>query len=306
MIKVFGGSDTYESYSSAKKFAEKRAKEKGLEMEIVEVDDISGPAELMQKIEGIGMFTEEKLIFAKRLFKNRKVVDYFGANFEKIKGYEIVIWEGSKPDGKLKLAKLLKKEKCIELHELQKPWQIEKWVADVCRAKKIPLSKAQISYLVERTSDDKWVLINELQKIFLFLDGKKSISDDELRTLIGLESRGDIWKFVEFLMDRNIKESLIEFDKLNRYEDNVFYVLAMIQREVSLLTDVLIKKNTDQDYKSLGIHPFVLQKTIKNSNKYSLDDLYIMQLELVNIETKIKKGELPERLALQEFLIQKT
>lgn len=306
MIKIFGGTDTFESYQGAKKYAEKKAKELSLELEIINIDDLSSPTDLMEKIEGIGMFSVSKFILGKRLFKNKKILDYVATNYDKLKNYELAFWEDSKPDGKLKLTKSVKKDKCLEVYELPKPWELEKWVQKVCQAKRIPLSKTQISFLVERSPEDKWIIVNQLQKIFLYLDGAKTISDEELSAIIGLDSRGDIWKFVEKLMSKDIKGCIEEFNKINRYEDNVFYVLAMIQREVNLLRDVLIQKNSDADYKSLGIHPFVLQKTMKYSDKYSLQDLYIMQLDLIKIETEVKSGKLPERIALTQFLVNKT
>ena len=127
MIYLFFGEDTYESYTKAKEALDKLCQKTNSSAEIVNADEISDINIFLQKLEGVGMFSDASIIFAKRLFNNKKLLEYFAENFESLNKYNIVIWQDSKADGKLKLTKALTANKAIYNFELPREAELKNW-----------------------------------------------------------------------------------------------------------------------------------------------------------------------------------
>jgi DNA polymerase-3 subunit delta len=307
MIKLFCGEDTYESYTNAQKLAKTLAKEKQIETKIINSDELSDPSEILIEIEGVGMFSSSKVILLKRPLSNKKLIDFLVEKFERLNEYEIILWQDSNADGKLKFVKMLKDKKQINNFDKLKAWQLEAWVENICKAKNIKLTKDQIKFIVERTEENKWFVINELRKIDLYLatDGKKNnptLTETELSRILGLDVRGDIWKFLDYLGNKDNKNLLSEYERIINYEDNVQYLIAMINRELSILAKIVFSKENSLDLKELKLHPFVLQKTLKKSSNFKFEEIRNLLNKLFNLDLSIKSGEISDKLGLKLFL----
>lgn len=300
MIKVFAGEDTFESYTKAKSEFNKISK--SMDSKILNADEISVD-EFLVEIEGVGLFSSEKVIFAKRFFKNKKLVELLTDGFERIDQFELIIWEDSKPDGRSKLVKLLKKNGRITEFNKPKDWQIEKWMDGLIKVMKINLSRNQIGKLIEITEANKWLIYSDLKKIKIYFEKNNSnkISDEEFTVLISGGVNGDIWKLTDYFGEKKFNLAFEEIKKLLFFEDNVQYILAMLAREIDLLLKVKEAEEKNLDKKSLKIHPFVLQKTIKKSQNFTKQEISSWMKKLLTLDLKIRQGKIKGDLGMYQL-----
>jgi DNA polymerase III delta subunit len=87
-----------------------------------------------------------------------------------------------------------------------------------------------------------------------------------------------------------------------KFETNTQYLIAMLSRELSIMFKLKYFSENNMDLKDLGLHPFVLQKSIKKIKNFSLEDLKNKIRDLMLLDYKIKSGRLPDTLALKLFL----
>lgn len=303
MIQLFEGTDTFESYTKVKKEAKAAAKSENLDLEIIDADEDIDKHTILEKVEGVGLFSDSNILLLKRLDQNKKLVEFFIDNFEKLDKYPIFIWIDGKADSRQKLINLIKKEKRIKSFELPKPWQFESWISMVAKQKDFSLTKSQINFLIERNSESKWLLLNELFKINAFLknNNKKSLTDLELEELCSGQ-KGDIWKFVDDLGNKKYRNMLLEGQKLINYEESVQYIISMIHREINLMTKVKMFEKLGKPLKEMRLHPFVLQKTTKKAQNFSLEDLKKLLIDLFNLDLSIKKGEIEEKIGFKMYI----
>lgn len=305
MIRLYSGDDTFESYTTAFKEAKNLAKTLNYELKIINADELNKLDEFLQEIEGVGMFSANYVIFAKRLLKNKVLSEFLVENFERMNNYEIIIWEDSKADSRLKLIKTITKNKSSFNFNLPKEWQMNKWVEQISKAKKVNLKTDQINYIVSRLSTNKWQILNEINKLKLYLEAEKkdTLELNELEQILGFNVNGDIWKFLDFFGNKKKKEMILEFEKINKYESNIQYLIAMIGRELNLLFKVLYGKEQNLDSKAFGLHPFVLQKTLSKAKNFTKDEVIGLVKKLTELDFKIKSGDIDEVTALSLYLI---
>lgn len=304
MIYLFSGQDTYESYKKAKIEANNLVSKTNFELKIIDSDSITNVQKFVDELEGVGMFSESYIILLKRLTDNKKLETYVVENFEILSKYEILIWEDGKADARSKFFKLVKDKGLIYTFEQLKPRDTIKWLDGLLKEKAINLNQNQKEFLVARIGDSKWFLENEVEKIRLFLlnEAAKTISDEDLNVLLGLDAKGDIWEFLDSFGRRNAKATVNEFNKLTRFEDNTQYLIAMVNREISILTKAIYCLENHIRPEVLKLHPFVLSKTLEKAKRFTINDLKNFSKKLFDLDLAIKKGEIDDKLGLTLYL----
>ncbi len=303
MIYLFSGEDTYESYTKAREALAKLCQKTNSTTDIVNADEIIDVNIFLQKLEGVGMFSDASIIFAKRLFNNKKLLEYFVENFDRLNKYNIVIWQDSKVDSKLKLAKLLANNKAIYNYDLSREGELKNWLMSEAKRENVQLSSSQVQFIIERITD-KWALINEIMKLKIYLKAKdkKGLADNELNDILGFNIKGDMWKFLDFVGIRNKKSAMNEFKKLTAFESNTQLLLAMLDRELRLISQVIYARKNGTDLKDLKLAPFVLQKTQSKASKFNFKEVQSYLSKLFSLDMAIKSGEIDENLGMIMFL----
>ncbi len=306
MIKLFHGEDSFESYVNAFKEAKNIADKNNLEIKVLNVDEIDRIDQFASEIEGVGMFSSESVIFAKRLFKNKAIVNFLEENFDRLNNYSIIIWHDAKVDGRLNLTKKLSKAKSVFIYNELKEWQIGDWLQKIAKAKGISLTKDQINHIAGRLGTNKWIILNELNKLKIFIDSTddKSLTNEDIDKILGFNINGDIWAFLDYFGNLERIKMLEEFEKITKFENNTQYLIAMISRELNLIYKIKYAKENDLDLKTLGMHPFVLQKTLKKAGNFSVEKVRILFRNLLELDTNIKQGEVDEVTGMALFLTQ--
>lgn len=305
MIKLFGGKDQYESYTRAKKDAENTAKNLKIPLRIINLDMIDSFEGFIQELEGIGMFSENSVFLLKRLSANKKVETYFSENYQILKNQEIILWEDNNPDGRNKLIQILKKDGVLFSYEELKEKDLKNWISEEIKKEKIKIKNSDIDFLVQNLELDKFVVRNEIKKIKLYMESqnKNEVSFEEINEILGFNIKGNVWKFLDYLGERNRKKCLEEYLKLTAFEDNTQYLIAMVERELSILSQIKYSEKHSLDLRDLKLHPFVLQKSQTKARNFKWEEIKFFFAKLLNLDFAIKNGDIDEKLGLTLYLL---
>jgi DNA polymerase III delta subunit len=303
MIQLFCGEDVYESYKASKETASQIASKKQIDLKIINADEMD-PVSFIDAIEGIDMFSNGTVILAKRALNNKRLVEVLNERFEHFNSYDLLLWQDGKADLRTALVKKLKEQKTLKDFPSLKQWQFEKWLKTELVEKKIKLSTEQIHYLLTHVELNKLTLLSELEKISLFLQSKRvtTLTNAELSEILGFDIKGDIWVFLDAFGEKNLDKALTEYKKLTTYETLGQYLIVMIARELSNIAQILILTEKKEDLKQLGLHPFVLEKTVKKSRNFTLAEVTKLMDDLIDTDVAIKSGDIDEDLGLTMFL----
>ncbi len=179
------------------------------------------------------------------------------------------------------------------------------------KSKKINISQASINLIVDRSSEDRKNLKNELTKIELFLAGKKSFKDDDLLKITNLAEDYSMIKIVDLSLAKEKKQLFkILNENIFNQEDNIILIRSYINRSKRLirLSDQYSKnKNLDQTISSYKPPIFWKEKDIvkKQLQIWNKDSLLNLIKELNKIELLIKKNVSSSKELLFDFLTNK-
>jgi DNA polymerase-3 subunit delta len=120
---------------------------------------------------------------------------------------------------------------------------------------KISLSHTNVNLIISKCKGDRGVLKNELNKIKLYMNDKKTISVDELIKLINLIENHDVSDLVENCLAKKIKKTLKILDENNFSSEDVMVIVRTFSKNAKNLLSLV------NDYKKNNN----LEKTIANA-----------------------------------------
>lgn len=303
MITLVSGTNTYNSYKKAKELLSSFAQKQNLSQKILDADIITDPNFLLQEIEGVSMFDNGNVILAKRLLNNKKLTTFFSDNFESLNKYPIIIWQDSSADLRLKLVQRIKSKGGYLEFKDEREAEIKKWVGEELAKRGVSLTRELVDYIFLHVGIDKFHLENEIEKIALFKQSVQvEITEKVLNRLLGYETKGDIWKFLDFFGKRNKQKAIEEFLKLTSFEDNFQYIIAMIAREIRIFLSILFAKKNYLNFSELKINPFVLNKSAAKVSNFKEQELKMFSKKLLELDVAIKTGRIDEDIGLILFL----
>ena len=109
--------------------------------------------------------------------------------------------------------------------------------------------------IINKCNNDRQNLLNELEKIKLFLLNKKTISNQEILQLVNLTENHSINELINFCLAKNRKQTLNILNDNNFSNEDCFMIIrTMLKKTKNLLNLVKEFKNNNN-----------LEKTINNA-----------------------------------------
>ena len=229
-------------------------------------------------------------------------------------GENIVIWwEYIKDKDSYKKIKLmplflfLKKQKFVQEFNTPTGINLDKWVQNWAREIGTSIGSVAAKTLVAQIGDNLWQLDNELVKISLYTKNKE-IDLDDIDAMVRTSLGGDAWDFLYNLSHKNKKEAikLLE-EQLSSGAEPIEILTRMVwQFRVLLLVkeSLEIKTLTSSELaQNLGLHPYVVQKSLTVVKHFSLDELKKAFEDLSRIDLKIKTGQGDPAAILDLFIL---
>ena len=180
------------------------------------------------------------------------------------------------------------------------------------KTKKIDISTESINLIIERSSEDRKNLRNELKKIDLFIGNKKKIDFDDLIKLTNLSENHSINKIVDMSLAKNTRETLrVINENIFSTEDIIIIIRSYLlksKRLLKLTTELEKNKNIDQVISSSKPPIFwkdkdVVKKQLKIWDKKST----IALIQNINeVELQLKKNTKSALNILQNFIIEQS
>ena len=247
--------------------------------------------------------------------------------FEKIhnnipKNSYFVLQNTKRPDSRLKSTKFLQKllknneadEKSFMLPEI---WDYEgqkKYLKDSANKMNITIDEDATELIINSIGNDSYKLMNELAKAKIYLTALSNNSKKELILKsvdvkkIFNDHQSNIFKIVDFLLQKNIQKSLIEINYLLQKGEPALRLNAGLISQVRIhtiikLTTITGKDDTETICKLASIsNPkriFFIRKKIKNTPQEYLINL---MRNLLNIESLLKKGNNPMNVFIENLI----
>lgn len=164
-----------------------------------------------------------------------------------------------------------------------------------------------INLLIDRVGNNPLIMQNEINKIKIYKDNDKNITDEDILNLTTKKIDIDIFKLIDYIVKKD-KEKAIELYtemlKMNEEPLKIVVILANQFRIMYQSKQLLKKGYSEKEISSiLKIHPYRVKLAIQNSRQYESKTLLKYLNDLADIDIGIKTGILNKDLALELFIL---
>ena len=177
---------------------------------------------------------------------------------------------------------------------------------------KISLSNEYINFIVDKCAGDRRNLLNEIEKIQLYLKDKKNITNDEIFKLINLSENHNINDLINNCLAKKQKKLFNILNENIFSNEDCIIIIRTLLKKAKILLNLINQFNLNND----------IEKTIKNArppifwkeknivkdqiNLWSVEKIKNLIVETNNIELQIKKNSLNAINFTTNFLLEKS
>ena len=216
-----------------------------------------------------------------------------------------VIITADKVDRKRKLFKTLTKLKTAVACEA--PKENEGWLRKRAEEAGYSLSSDAARFLVNRVGPRPGVLAKELEKTLLYAGKNKSVSERDVAEVVGESKLENVFALTDALKTKNPEKALRLLNNQIDHGEEPIKILGTIARQLRMIWEVkhYQQKNlpAGQIAKTMGAHPFMVEKALQHTRRFSTQQLRNGYLELANADRSLKSTSKDPTAVMQTLIL---
>ena len=189
---------------------------------------------------------------------------------------------------------LKKKAECVEFKALYDN-HVLPWIKRYLKTEGIGITDEAVRILHENIGNSLRALANELQKVILNLNGRKTVEADDIQDVVGLSRGYSIFELSNAIGMKKFDRSLVISKRMLELGESPIGIVTMLIRHFSILLKVRhgmrLRWNQNQIVKTAGISPYFLNDYISQSKNFSSEQIqrsFHMLLDTdVNLKNKL-------------------
>lgn len=182
---------------------------------------------------------------------------------------------------------------------------LEHAVQALADERRVRMTPNAITELVAYTQGDLWQ-INNIIPVLGHAAGKSEASENLVREYVHAEADADIFKLMDAVSERRESQALALLEESFAAGEHPLGLLAMLQRQFRILTLVQEASKTetrpDAIARELSLHPFVVQKALRQVRGFTVRELGDANSRLLVIEEQAKTTPVDPRLLITTFV----
>ncbi len=219
----------------------------------------------------------------------------------------VMVFVERKVDKRGKLYKAIKEAGHIAEIEKQGEQEVAIWAAKLLANSKKKITKADMSYLISMVGVDMEILSNELEKLICYCINKPVIKKEDIDAVCSKQLSIRIFDLMDQMSYKNQKKALDCYYELITDKNEPFAILRMIGRQFNLLLQAKDLKgrgmNKGDIQKTMGQQYFIVDKCIKQSANFTIDELKEGLKDSVDTEDRMKKGLIDPNIGVELLIV---
>lgn len=321
MIIFLHGPDTYRSRQKLNEIIEhyKKIHKSGLNLRYLDRENLNF-IDFKSEMETSSMLGEKKLIVLKDIFVNKDFQEEFLKQREKFVNSDniILIYEKKKIDENAPFFKFLKGHSKSQEFELLEGQKLKNWVVKKFGKYQVQIDPKAIDEIINFVGNNLWQMESEIKKLVNYKNGpaaakasagKQKIEVKDVELLVRPKIETDIFKTIDAISEKKKSRALALLHQHLEKGDAPLYLLAMINFQFRNLLMIKSRQLGGEFYanymeipKELGLHPYVVKKTIQQARKFSLEELKKIYRKIFQVDLAIKTGKMEPEIALDMLI----
>jgi DNA polymerase-3 subunit delta len=183
------------------------------------------------------------------------------------------------------------------------------WIVNETRQQGGQIEPRAAEMLKEMVGVDTRQAGMEIAKLLAYVNWERPLNPSDVEAVCIVTSQQSVFDFVDALSNGNGRTAQHLLHRLLETEDP-FSLWGMVIRQFRLLIqarEILDGRGTKEDVaRSLGVHPFVAEKTTGQASRFSVESLEYVYRKLLAIDEGVKTGKFTLELALDTLVVELT
>ncbi len=328
MILFLYGKDTFRSRQQLHKMVEKFRADRDPEgLNVVTLDaEKEKPAAVLEQLFAAPFLAERRMVVIEQLLttkqKDLQTEILRILKEQRVPEFNVVLFWDSVDTGKTKEVKellaILSKEKFAQKFDLMIGSELAGWITTEVQERDGSIAREAALFLATTVGGDMWRLNGLIDQLVAYVQspavtegGKGEVHEISLadaRLFVNEKVDDNIFNLVDAIVAKQPRQVYAMIAEQYRKGEDAQFIFAMITRQFKILLQLRDLYNRQDNVpsdvlaKQLGLHPFVVKKSLPLVKRYSLDELKQIYSELLEIDIKTKTGQGDQSLLLDLFV----
>lgn len=265
------------------------------------------PREVIDLAETMPFFAERRVIFLEDtgFFKNQcqDLPEYMA----ELPEYLCMIFVETEVDKRSRMYKAVKKYGRVVEFSAQDGNTLMRWVLGLMKKENKKITQKDMELFLGKTGTDMGNIERELEKLFCYTMGREVITTEDIEAVCTTQISNHIFDMIKAVTEKKQKKALDLYYDLLTLKEPPMRILFLLARQFNLIMQVkeLEKEGHDRNTiaKRLGLQPFVVRNYSAYAGKYSVEELRGCVEECVNMESRVKTGQITDVLSVELLLV---
>jgi len=180
--------------------------------------------------------------------------------------------------------------------------KLRQWITDQVERKGGEIEAFAAEELAAFVGSDLRLLDQELDKLISYVDRARPITKADVHLLVSYVQQANVFEMVDALGRRDGEQAIKLLHRLLEDGEHPLSLLGMIVRQFRIMMQVkdLAQRGIPPSKigAQLGLHPFVAEKGLRQSQNFSMEQLETIYRKLLETDLAIKTGQMDQVLAL--------
>lgn len=317
MILFLYGADSYRSRQQMNKMIAKFQADRDpsrLNVIIPEVGKAS-VSDIVQEIHSAPFLAEKRMVVLKSVLGS-KDKELQAVLLEKIKEEKIpastilLLWEDGADFKSTNLVKelfaLLQKEKYAQCFDIVSGLKLQQVIEEQVKEFGGTIDRDALQYLANNSKNDMWFVQSTIEQLTAFASGR-SIALADVKEFVPERFDDNIFNLVDAIVAGQGGKVFAMLEEQYKKGEDAMFVLSMLIRQFRILLELrdLVERNIggiEGLAKDMGLHPFVVKKSLPFAKKYSFAQLQKIYSALLDLDIKTKTGGGDQPVLLDIFV----
>jgi DNA polymerase-3 subunit delta len=304
MLYLIGGDNLYQSSQRLEELKEEFLNRFNGVIQIINADEINNFQEVVNNVESISLFNQEKLLIIKRLQQSKKFIQEQALDFlQSTKNYNLIFWENRALDKRKRIYKFIKKKGVVEEFNKLGYAQLKSWLSRFI-GERVDCEPIAVDDLLYKVGDSQMQLSYTASNLIDLVKarGQRKLQREHIEMFVDKTTEENIWEFIDAISESNKAKALDITERFLREKGDFVMIVGMLARQFRILSLVKFltekKKNFAEISSTLKLHPFVIRKALIHCKNFTFTQLRKLYKKLVKTDLVVKQGRFEEKLAL--------
>jgi DNA polymerase-3 subunit delta len=268
-------------------------------------------AEVVNACSSYPMFAERQFVLLKEAQHMKDIEKLETYISSPLKSTTLVVsYKGKSMDGRTKFAKVLAKNG--EVLQTKKVYEnnLPSWVSDFVKSRGFDIAPRALMLLVDHIGNDLSRIANEVDKVILNMENRKSITEDDIEKFVGISKEYNVFELQQAISNKDLGKAIriIQYFEANPKAGPIQMLLPALYNHFSKV--ITIFQMTDKSEKALTPlfykNPFAAKQALETVINYSYNGVEqaLMLLHEYNLKSVgIRNAGAPDASLMKEMAV---